>query len=204
VPATDGGEEWEQFFWSVFETSTIPLILLDEHRALFEVNDAMCDLLDAPRDQVLGSKVDLLAPPDERTTIDAEWEGFSRGEAWAGERTLLRPDGSTARVQYAVRPVKLAAEQLAIVVCLPVESVVDDDADETRPLETDAQLTTRERELLSFVVLGSTRSQIAEHLLISLESVRLLMHDAMAKTGARTRTQLVATAFAERHIIAAD
>lgn len=130
--------------------------------------------------------------------------GFLAGDAWAGERTLLRPDGSTTRVQYAVRPVNLAAQQRAIVVCLPVESVVDEDAEEASPVPTDAQLTSRERELMSFVALGSTRSQIAEHLRISLESVRVLMHDAMAKTGARTRSQLVATAFAERHIIAAD
>ena len=55
---------------------------------------------------------------------------------------------------------------------------------------------------MSLVALGNTSLQIAEQLVISPETVRTHVRNAMAKTGARTRAQLVAMALTDRHMAA--
>jgi DNA-binding CsgD family transcriptional regulator len=54
--------------------------------------------------------------------------------------------------------------------------------------------------VLALVALGHTSAQIAEQLVISSETVRTHVQHAMAKTGARTRAQLVAMVLTDRHI----
>jgi DNA-binding CsgD family transcriptional regulator len=54
------------------------------------------------------------------------------------------------------------------------------------------ELTAREREIVQFVALGHTSSQIAEELVISPATVGTHVRNAMVKVGARTRAHLVA------------
>ena len=55
-------------------------------------------------------------------------------------------------------------------------------------------LTEREREVLGFVAGGLTGAEIAERLVLSPETVKSHVHNAMAKLGARTRAHAVAIA----------
>ena len=59
-------------------------------------------------------------------------------------------------------------------------------------------LTPREREMLSLLAEGLTASEIAGRLVISRETVKSHVRNAMLKLGARTRTQAVVLAF-QRH-----
>jgi PAS domain S-box-containing protein len=204
VPAELGGDEaWEQFFWSVFETSTNPLMLLDEQRLVLEVNDAACELFGVSREEFVGTTADVLSTPAELSTVEAEWERFGHDEPWSGVRTLISASGDPVRVQYAVRPAEIGGRRVAVSVCLRVEAENDANLEEPPPVQA-GELTTREREIVSFVALGSTDAQIAEHLRLTDDTVRTHLRNAMAKTGARTQAQLVATAFADRHIIGGD
>ncbi|MFI5123000.1 MAG: LuxR C-terminal-related transcriptional regulator [Vicinamibacteria bacterium] len=64
-------------------------------------------------------------------------------------------------------------------------------------------LTRREREILGALAEGMSGAQIAEKLVLSPETVRTHVRNAMAKLGASTRSQAVALAL-QHHEIAAD
>jgi DNA-binding CsgD family transcriptional regulator len=117
---------------------------------------------------------------------------------WVCERTLFRVDGSRVHGHYAARTGEVSGRRVAVVVWLGVDS--EPDEEEPAPIAQLGALTPREREVLSLVALGHTSAQIAEELVISTQTVRTHVRNAMAKTGARTRAQLVAMALADRHL----
>jgi PAS domain S-box-containing protein len=181
----------------VFERSTNAIALLDEQRVYLEVNAAFCELLGASREEIVGTQADRFVAPEELSTLDREWRRLWESRDWVRERTLVRADGSRIHGQYAARTGEIGGREIAVVVWIcgkPLE-----EAEEQEPAQL-GELTPREREVLSLVAFGQTSAQIAEQLVISTETVRTHVRNAMAKTGARTRAQLVAMALADRHI----
>jgi DNA-binding NarL/FixJ family response regulator len=63
-----------------------------------------------------------------------------------------------------------------------------------RPSEPFAELTEREREILTLVVRGLTNAAIAERLVLSQKTVRNHVSNVMTKIGARDRAAAVAMA----------
>ena len=191
----EGAAGWEELFWSVFERSTNAIALLDEQRIYLEANAALCELLGASRDEIVGARADRFVAPEELATLDSEWRQLWKSRDWVCERTLVRVDGSRIHGHYAARTAAIAGREVAVVVWIGVES-----EEQPPPAAQLGRLTAREREVLSLVALGRTSAQIAAELVISTETVRTHVRNAMAKTGARTRAQLVAMALADRHI----
>jgi DNA-binding CsgD family transcriptional regulator len=68
----------------------------------------------------------------------------------------------------------------------------------------DAKLTQREREVLALVARGLTNQEIAQHLFISTYAVKVCLHQACVKLGARNRAQAVIFAFKKRAIDTQD
>jgi DNA-binding CsgD family transcriptional regulator len=64
----------------------------------------------------------------------------------------------------------------------------------------DASLTAREREILALLAVGRSGADIAGELVLSPETVRTHVRNAMAKLGASTRSQAVAVALQRREI----
>jgi DNA-binding CsgD family transcriptional regulator len=62
-------------------------------------------------------------------------------------------------------------------------------------------LTKREREVTRLVASGLTTVEVAEHLVLSPETVKSHVHNAMAKLGAHTRAHAVAIALATGQIV---
>jgi PAS domain S-box-containing protein len=179
----------------VFERSQNAIALLDQQRVYVDVNAAMCELLGAHRAEVVGTRADRFVAPEELPALDGNWDRLWESGDWACERTLVRADGSRVHGEYAAQRGEVGGREIAVVVWLKVDS-----EEESAPPVRLGELTAREREVLSLVALGQTSPQIAEHLVISNETVRTHVRNAMAKTGARTRAQLVAMALADRHI----
>jgi PAS domain S-box-containing protein len=197
MPGSDAvAEAWEQAFWGVFERSTNPIALLDSERLIVEVNAAACAMVGLPREAIVGRSGDHFAAPHELLNIDDEWRAFWDSDIWENERVLIRADGVSIRTSFAARTSFIGGRKLAVLVFI---GVVEDEQ-EPAPRVALGELTRREREILSFVALGNTSSQIAEQLVISNDTVRTHVRNAMAKTGARTRAQLVAMTLADHHI----
>jgi DNA-binding CsgD family transcriptional regulator len=68
----------------------------------------------------------------------------------------------------------------------------------------DAKLTQREREVLARVARGLTNQEIAQQLFISTYAVKVCLHQACVKLGARNRAQAVIFAFKKSAIDTQD
>lgn len=191
----DSAEALEKLFWSIFERSTNAIALLDEHGVIVEVNSAMGKLLGVSREDTVGQPLDRFLAPEERQGVDADWRAQLEAEDWTGERHLIRGDGSRLYVKFAARASEVGGRLIEVVVFLGV-SFEEESEQPAQP----GELTSRERHVLSLVALGNTSLQIAEQLVISADTVRDHVRDAMAKTAARTRAQLIAIALADRYL----
>jgi DNA-binding CsgD family transcriptional regulator len=90
-----------------------------------------------------------------------------------------------------MRAARIDDRVLVLVVCLHEAPVR-----ETGPAHDPAPLTAREREIVRLIALGRVSREICEELHIAPDTVRTHVRNAMAKTGARTRAQLIAIALA--------
>jgi PAS domain S-box-containing protein len=190
-------DDWERFFWTVFERSSNAIALLDEHRVNIEVNAAMSQLFAIPRDEMIGTRVDDHLAPEECATLEQEWLELWRAGDWHGERTAIRGDGSRLRVHYAARTGEIGGRKMAVLVLTEPE-VEGPREGASAALSRLVELTPREREILNLVALGRSSPEIATELGISAETVRTHVRNAMAKLGARTRAQLIAIALTDR------
>jgi DNA-binding CsgD family transcriptional regulator len=66
------------------------------------------------------------------------------------------------------------------------------------------KLTQREREVLALVARGLTNQEIAQQLFVSTYAVKVSLHQACVKLGARNRAQAVIFAFKRRAIDTQD
>jgi DNA-binding CsgD family transcriptional regulator len=187
-------------FSSIFDQSRIPMALLDRDRRYVKVNDALINFYEYPRSELLGSVADSMVV-DDGGGIDTRWEQLVRTNQLYGERVIAHASGSQLRVAYAAHGTKVGDRWLALIVTLSArfqsggpELIGAAAIEPSRG--AGSTLTAREREVVRLLALGSTTRQVAASLSISPETIRSHVRNAMAKTGARTRAQLVALVLA--------
>jgi PAS domain S-box-containing protein len=194
---SNGAEHgWEALFWTVFRRSKSPILLLDERRAILELNDPAAELIGEVREALLGSELAERFPPAEQDSATRDWHELLRVGDRLGTRGIVRPDGSTVEVEWAGRRVDVRGRRVVILVW------VHDNLLPRRPRIADsaAPLTRREREVTTLIALGYDTRSIAESLYISPETVKSHVRKAMSKLGAHTRAQLVAIAMCSGQI----
>jgi PAS domain S-box-containing protein len=186
--APDEGVGWERLFWLAFARSSNPIMLLDDHRQIVDVNDAALELLGAHRHRLIGSSIVESIMPAERELATRQWGEFLNTGEYSGTRALIRADGSEVKIEFAARIAAVGGRRLAIYV-----AAADDPSYLPSPtLSGELPLTEREREVVTLIALGRETAQIATELHISSETVRTHVRNAMARLGAHTRAQLVA------------
>lgn len=177
------------------------MALVDRERRYVAVNDAGLALFQYPREEVIGAMVGRTAIDDDAVQTDAEWEQLLRTNEFFGERVVENADGSLVHVSYAAHTTSVAGRWLALFVALSahlepdgVELIGTTRADApARTSDSRASvLTRREREVVRRVALGASTRQIAADMFLSPATVRSHVRNAMVKTGAHTRAQLVA------------
>jgi len=192
---------WEPAFYAVFARTSNPMVLLDDRRTIVDANDAIADLLGYSRAEMIGHSMLDFIPPDEHEHHRLAWAQLQAMGEQTVDRTLLRRDGRRVPVQYAGTYTDVPDHgPLGVYVAIEVRTAPEReeparDGDGSLP-----PLTARESEVVGLVALGKTGTEIAADLSLSPETVRTHVRNAMAKTGTRTRAQLVATAFSERLI----
>jgi PAS domain S-box-containing protein len=168
------------------------MFVTDLERRILAVNDAATVLAGRPADALVGEPFSTLLDEPAEAPDDAAWRAqVLRGESY-GRRRVRRPDGSTRDVDYAMRSARTGGTVLVLAVCLRERA----GGGSQRPHEA-APLTAREREVVRLIALGETTPQICAALFIAPDTVRSHVRNAMAKTGARTRAQLIAIALTE-------
>ena len=190
----------ETLFSSIFDQSRIPMALLDHDRRYVKVNDALVNFYEYPRSALLGSVADSMVV-DDSGGIDPRWEQLVRTNQLYGERVIAHANGSQLQVAYAAHTTTLEGRWMALIVTLSARfqsggpELIGAGATEPAPGGA-STLTPREREIVRLLALGSTTRQVAAVLALSPETVRSHVRNAMLKTGAHTRAQLVALVLA--------
>jgi PAS domain S-box-containing protein len=184
-----------QPFWSIFETSRIPMALLDRDRRYVRVNDSLINFYEYPRSELIGSSADAMVV-DERNGIGGRWEQLVSTNQLYGERVIAHASGTQLRVTYAAHVTTIGGHWMVLVVTLSAR--LPDGAELIGNTQVESagvngsRLTPREREVVRLVALGSTTRRIATELSLSPDTVRSHVRNAMKKSGAHTRAHLVA------------
>jgi DNA-binding CsgD family transcriptional regulator len=181
---------WDELFWAAFEAATNAMSVLDERRTRIAVNQALCAYLGRPRETLLGRRFDLDLSTRGSAGLEAAWRAVHQNGRWQGEIEQIRGDGAALRSQMLAQSVMLDGRE--VVLFAATNSAAGGILPEIR-----ADLTPRERAVLQLLTLGLSSAEIAERLSISTETVRTHVRNAMRKTGARTRAQLVAEGFGD-------
>jgi PAS domain S-box-containing protein len=192
-------------FWSVFEQSQIPMALVDRDRRYVAINDAGVALFQYSREEVIGLIAGRTAVDADPRISDAQWEQLFRSHELYSERVLAAANGSLMRVSYAAHTTTVDGRWLALFVTLSAQvepggaELITAGRNGGPPAVTDVSgkgggdvLTRREREVVRHVALGLSTRRIAANLYLSPATVRSHVRNAMVKTGAHTRAQLVA------------
>jgi DNA-binding CsgD family transcriptional regulator len=188
-------------FWHVFTRSRIPMALLDRDRRYVEVNDAVVELYQYPRAEVIGSRSGRTLAGDP-SVPDAEWDRLVRTGELYGAGVVVHANGSKMHVRWAAHAAPVRDRWLALVVTLSARLLPGGrELVGSAPVEAKSNprsaLTPREREIVRLLVLGCETREMAAELRVSAETIRTHVRNAMAKTGARTRAQLVAVVLSD-------
>jgi DNA-binding CsgD family transcriptional regulator len=192
-------------FWPVFAQSRIPMALVDRERRYVRVNEATIRVFEYPRAEVLGSLAGRTAVGD-RSASEAEWQQLLRTDELYGENVVAHASGRRMHVSYAAHATTTVGNcWLALFVTLSARFLPDGQdligaGNIQPPGVSPSTLTRRETEVVRLVALGLDTRRIAADLDVSPETVRTHVRNAMARTGTRTRAQLVAQVLADRLI----
>jgi PAS domain S-box-containing protein len=161
-------------------------------RRIVAVNDAGMALAGRSADTLLGERMTVLLDDPAQAPDDAAWRAeVLRGESF-GHRRIRRPDGSSRLVDFAMRASRAGGTVLVLGVC-----VRDHGGRRSQRAHAPAPLSAREQEIVRRIALGEVTPEICAALHIAPDTVRTHVRNAMAKTGARTRAQLIAIALTE-------
>lgn len=190
------------------------MALVDSERRYVAANDAAAKLYQLSREDIVGRHAGT-GIQDEGLE-DRQWEQFVRSGEYYGERVVRVASGPPLRVSFAAHATTVEDRWAALFVVLSAQ--VEPEGEELissaspsdgngveHPRRTDEAayisrtkgLTPREVEIVELVALGRSTPQIAAHLSLSPATVRSHVRNAMVKTGAHTRAQLVALLMGE-------
>jgi PAS domain S-box-containing protein len=173
------------------------MALLDDERRHVDVNGPYLKMLGYRRDELIGHPVYELVIGGPLAT-ESEWKAALRSGSFTGEANVRRADGSPVSVQWAATTEVVTGKRFALFVVLS-SSRWGASFRRSPQLErlTQMPLTKRELEVIRLVALGATGREIADELQVTHATIRTHARNAMIKTGARSRAQLVAKALAE-------
>jgi PAS domain S-box-containing protein len=180
----------------VFERSKIPMTLIGRDRRWVEVNDAALEFLRYRREEAIGKVAGSMIKDDDPTLGDRLWEELVRTNEVYAEHLISHRSGTPLRVSIAAHGTTIDGRWHALLVILsarfePNGAELIGTHKAKSPGRASA-LTPREREVVRRVALGAGTRQIAADLYLSPATVRSHVRNAMVKTNAHTRAQLVA------------
>jgi DNA-binding CsgD family transcriptional regulator len=177
----------QRLYENVFEEAPVALILLTDDRTIVGASRAARRLLDLAPDQIGSFRLDDATPMLVPGRMDALWRLLkSRGEIAA--RLPMRT-GETGSLPLYVRANVLPGRHLGM---LSRTGGGPDPADlDPGP---GPSLSAREREILTGLAAGERTEQVAERLVLSADTVRTHVRNAMRKLGANSRVHAVVLA----------
>ena len=179
-----------------------PMLILDDQRRCVTANAPACGLLGIEPDEVPWRRIDDFTPAQDRERLDEHWDAFLANGAVEGWYHLPLPSGKILPVEFSATANVLPGRHLSVVMPRPGRSTASDGYSAVRfkrgrmvmATAKHSSLTQREREVLGQVAGGLTGGQIAQQLVVSPETIKSHVQNAMTKLGAHTRAHAVAIA----------
>lgn len=195
-----GGDLAQARIRTAFQRSRHPMFLVDDRRRYVSANGPACALLDVAPETVSWHRIDDFTAPEHRDMLARQWDVLlqqqGRMEGWFRVRAA---DGEELQVEFSATANVLPQRHL--IMLLPRLEGLADGASPMRPwtrfdpaTPLHEALTDRESEVISLVAGGYLNCEIAAHLLVSPETVKSHVANALTKLGAHTRAQAVAIA----------
>jgi PAS domain S-box-containing protein len=172
------------------------MVLLDGERRHVDVNDAYLALLGYPKETLIGRPVYELVADGPLISAE-EWRGVLRRGEFTGAAELLRADGGRVAVEFAGHPEIVTGRQLVLFVAMRTGRPARRRSGETICQPDRPALSARELDVIRLLSDGLTGPEVADELQVAHNTVRTHVRNAMAKSGAHSRAQLVALALAE-------
>lgn len=177
------------------------MALVDRDRIVVAVNDAALAPFGYDRDEVIGMVAGSTRFQHDQPLGDGLWEQLLRTNEVYAEDVVTHRTGKPIRVNYAVHGTTINGGWHALIVTLSARFEPDGveliGAAEAEWPGRGSKLTPRERDVVRRLALGAGTRQIAADLFLSPATVRSHVRNAMVKTNAHTRAQLVAIVLGE-------
>ena len=168
--------------------STTPAMVFDDNLVYRFVNEAAAArIFERPAEEVVGLYAGAFTPLDRHIVATPLIADFRSQGHMLLSWEIVTPGGTRKSVTTAITA-NLAGAGRHLCVCLLEHRA----APGVRPLSP------REREITQLLSEGLTGEQIARELVLSPETVRTHVRNAMARVGAKTRSHLVALAVREQ------
>jgi DNA-binding CsgD family transcriptional regulator len=169
------------------------MVLADEQRIQVDVNRAYARLLERRRSELIGRPLYEFVRGGPLLT-EKEWRDLMERDEFVGDAEMVLADGSTVKIHWAAHPELVTGRRLVLFVALTTYRAGRYFRRQVDHEQEAGELSERELEIIRLVAMGESGPEIAEHLHISHNTVRTHIHNAMVKTGARSRAHLVAKA----------
>ncbi len=196
IHATANDSGWSGLFWQAFTRSRNAMVLLDDHRRHVEVNGAYLGLVGYSRRELIGRPVyELFAHGP--LASEQQWEATIRRKQFTGRAEVVCGGGEHVTVEFAGHPEVVTGRRLILFVALRTARAGRSLPEATRSASAVRGLSTRELDVVRLLALGLTGPEVAEELQLAHNTIRTHVRNAMAKSGARSRAQLVARTLAE-------
>lgn len=181
--------ESQQRLKALVETSPAAIVTVNERGMIELANAAASELMDPRNGQIVGSPIAAFLPDLHHAIRWEEAPQFRASMQCRGHRS--NGESFTADVWFSTYN-EGSAHKLAAIIADASENLVSDSA----PGEghESSSLSPRETDVLRFLVQGLANKEIAARMSISESSVKNTLQQLFARTGVRTRSQLVRVA----------
>jgi PAS domain S-box-containing protein len=180
-------ESWR----AIFERSGCVMLLEDDDAKLVRVNAAACRVLKRSREELEGASIDDFTVWPAADARAAQRRALRRDGVMVVQRRFSTGDGGTVNLDLCGTAGVLPSLNLFV-------GVPPGTRREPRPESRGKPLSPREREVVDLLADGLSGVEVAHHLVLSPQTVRTHIRNAMDKLGARTRAHLVAMRMHDR------
>lgn len=170
----------DDFFRAAFDGAPDGIIVLDSAaRSYVYANPAAAALAGAPVELIIGRTTFEVPQPRDPALLDELWERLETDHRLDGRYRFIARDGEPRTIDFRARADFVPGHHIAIF---------------RERQAARMSLSPREREVLTALAQGRTGAQVAQTLVLSPETVRTHIRNAMEKLGAATRTHAIALA----------
>lgn len=100
----------------VMESAGDAIVLISQNGTILEGNAKAADLFEVPEEDISSLSVDSIHPPEDLTTMMGHYQGMLWGQTNLVESTIIGQKGRQTIVEITGRPVKIASEEMIVVI----------------------------------------------------------------------------------------